>query len=206
MKKTRKAFKVWKKSEKIRQNPPLLEKKNEEKENSVQSVGFSRDADPDPHYVWKLGTDHYPDPSFKYRLKNLKKCSNRLIFHTVWLVVCKLMRIRIQIQIITLMRMRIKLITLMRIRIRIQLITLMWIRIRVLPFNLMRIQYGSTTLAVATSIRSRFQLCWGGGGGRGWKAQILVKVISCPYLSLSLTAALCVSIKYTERLSIVLLD
>jgi hypothetical protein len=44
------------------------------------------------------------------------------IFHTFWLVICKLMRIRIQIQLITLMRIRIQLITLMRIRI--QLITL----------------------------------------------------------------------------------
>ncbi len=37
------------------------------------------------------------------------QCSNRLIFHTFWLVICKMMRIRI--------RFRIQLITLLRIRI-----------------------------------------------------------------------------------------
>jgi hypothetical protein len=39
----------------------------------------------------------------------LKKCSNRLIFHTFWLVVCKLTKIRnrFPIQLITLMRIRI---------------------------------------------------------------------------------------------------
>ncbi len=68
-----------------------------------------------------------------------KMCSNRLIFHTFWLAICKLMRIPIQ------------LITLMRIRI--QLITLMRIRIRILPFNLMRIWIRNT----------------GGGGGGGVK-------------------------------------
>jgi hypothetical protein len=52
-----------------------------------------------------------------------KKCSNRLIFHTFWLVICKRMRIRILFIIL--------------MWIRIQLITLM--RIRSLPFNLMRI-------------------------------------------------------------------
>jgi hypothetical protein len=74
----------------------------------------------------------------KKRLEPLKKCSNRLIVHTFWLVICKMMRIRIRFgtQLITLMRIRIRfrtqLITLMRIRIRIrtQLITLMRIRIR----------------------------------------------------------------------------
>ncbi len=45
----------------------------------------------------------------KLRLKPLEKCQNRLIFNTFWLVICKLMRIRI--------RFRIQLITLMRIRI-----------------------------------------------------------------------------------------
>jgi hypothetical protein len=39
----------------------------------------------------------------KKRLKPLKKCSNRLICHTFWLFICKLMRIRF----FTLMRMRI---------------------------------------------------------------------------------------------------
>jgi hypothetical protein len=51
-----------------------------------------------------------------------------LIFLTFWLVICKLMRIRIQ------------LITL----IRIQLTTLMRIRIQILPFNLMRIRNHNT--------------------------------------------------------------
>jgi hypothetical protein len=46
-----------------------------------------------------------------------------LIFHTFWLVICKVMRIRIQTQLFTLTRIRIQLITL--IRIRIQLITLL---------------------------------------------------------------------------------
>ncbi len=55
--------------------------------------------------------------SYKYRLTNLKKCSNRLIFHTFWLFICELTRIWIQIL----------------------LITLMQIRIRILPFSLMRI-------------------------------------------------------------------
>jgi hypothetical protein len=40
--------------------------------------------------------------------QNLKKCSNRLIFHTFWLVICKLIRIRIRIQFITLMLLRIR--------------------------------------------------------------------------------------------------
>ncbi len=51
----------------------------------------------------------------KYRIKTLKKCSNELIKHTFWLVICKLMRIRIQ------------------------LVTLM--RIQILPFKLMRIHW-----------------------------------------------------------------
>ncbi len=34
----------------------------------------------------------------------MKKSSNRLLFHTFWLVICELMRIRIRIQLITLMR------------------------------------------------------------------------------------------------------
>ncbi len=50
-------------------------------------------------------------------IPTLNKCSNPLIFHTFWLVTCKLMRILIRIQPITLMRIRIQLITLIRIRI-----------------------------------------------------------------------------------------
>jgi hypothetical protein len=56
----------------------------------------------------------------KKKLQTLKKCSDRLIFHTFWLLSCKLMWIRIWIPI--------------------QLINLMTIQIRILSFNLMRIQ------------------------------------------------------------------
>ncbi len=38
-----------------------------------------------------------PDPSFQITAENLKKCSNRLIFHLIWLFTFKLMRIRIQL-------------------------------------------------------------------------------------------------------------
>jgi hypothetical protein len=83
------------------------------------------DADPDP--IFHFDVDPNPDPSFRRkRLETLKKCSNMISFRTFWLVIGKLMRIRIQ------------LITLMRIRI--QLITLMPIRIRIIPFDLMRIR------------------------------------------------------------------
>ncbi len=57
-------------------------------------------------------------PASKWRLKTLKKYSNMLIFHTFWLVICKLMWFRIRIKLKTLMR----------------------IRIRILPFYLKRIQ------------------------------------------------------------------
>jgi hypothetical protein len=79
------------------------------------------DADPDPAFHF----DADPYPSFLIK----KKCSNRLILLTFWLVICKLMRIRIQ------------LITL----IRIQLTTLMRIRIQILLFNLMRIRNHNTS-------------------------------------------------------------
>ncbi len=72
-----------------------------------------------------LCTFHFdadPDPSFPIKAQNLEKCKNRLLFHTFWLVICKLMRIRIRIQAITLMR----------------------IRIRTLPFHLMRIRIHTT--------------------------------------------------------------
>ncbi len=39
--------------------------------------------------------------SNKRGLKPLKKCLNRLIFHTFWLDICKLIRIRFRIQLIT---------------------------------------------------------------------------------------------------------
>jgi hypothetical protein len=38
-----------------------------------------------------------PDPSFQITAENLKKGSNRLIFHLFWLFTFKLMRIRIQL-------------------------------------------------------------------------------------------------------------
>jgi hypothetical protein len=55
--------------------------------------------------------------AFKQRLKTMKKCSNRLIFHALLLFICKLMQIRIQIRIqfIILMRIRILLFNLMQI-------------------------------------------------------------------------------------------
>jgi hypothetical protein len=69
------------------------------------------DPDADPVLTFRLDADPDPDPSFHIVqvLEPLKNCSNRLIFHTFWLVICKLMRIwiRFQIQPITLMRIRI---------------------------------------------------------------------------------------------------
>jgi hypothetical protein len=54
------------------------------------------DADPDPTFHPDADPDPDPDPypSFK---KRLKKGLNRLISHTFWLDICKLMRIRIQL-------------------------------------------------------------------------------------------------------------
>ncbi len=61
-----------------------------------------------------------PDPSSQIKIqKTLKKCSSRLIFHTFWLFICKLMRMRIRIQLITLMRNRIRLLFSNSMRIRI---------------------------------------------------------------------------------------
>ncbi len=62
----------------------------------------------DLHHV---DADPGPAPSFQIKAQTLeKKCSNRLIFQTFWLLICKLMRIRIrfQIQLITVMRIRIQ--------------------------------------------------------------------------------------------------
>ncbi len=59
---------------------------------------FLIDADPDPTFYPDADPD--PDPSFKKRLKLLKKCQNRLMFYTFWLDICKLMRIRFRIQLI----------------------------------------------------------------------------------------------------------
>ncbi len=87
-------------------------------------------ADPHPDPACQFDAD--PDSSFQIKAQNFEKCLKRLVFHTFWLVVCKLMRIRtrIRIQLITLMLIRIQLITLMRF----------WI----LLFNLMRIRNRNT--------------------------------------------------------------
>jgi hypothetical protein len=69
------------------------------------------DEDPEPTFHFNADPDQ--EPSIQIKAQTLKKCSIRLIFLTFWLVICQLMRIRIQ------------------------LITLMWTLI--LPLNLMRI-------------------------------------------------------------------
>jgi hypothetical protein len=62
------------------------------------------DADPDPDPTFHFDPD--PDPGFQIKAENLEKVlKNRLIFHTFWLVICKWMRIRIQL--VTLMRIQI---------------------------------------------------------------------------------------------------
>jgi hypothetical protein len=78
------------------------------------TVPTSRVVDPDPDPAFHFDANLDPDSNFQIQA-HLKKCSNRLIFHTFWLVIYQLMRMRIQ------------------------LIILMRIRIRILPFNLMRI-------------------------------------------------------------------
>ncbi len=70
---------------------------------------FDADADPDP--TFHFDADPYPDPDPSIQIKGpktLKKCSNKFIFHTFWLVICKLMWIRSRP--ITLMRILIHLI------------------------------------------------------------------------------------------------
>jgi hypothetical protein len=59
----------------------------------IKLFDLDADADPDPTF--------HPDAvgsqtgySFQIRLKALKKCSNRRIFHTFRIVICKLIRIR----------------------------------------------------------------------------------------------------------------
>jgi hypothetical protein len=56
---------------------------------------FLSDVDPDPNFQPDADSDPDPDPRFGKSLKHLKKCPNRLIFHTFWLDICNLMRIRI---------------------------------------------------------------------------------------------------------------
>jgi hypothetical protein len=61
---------------------------------------FYPDADLDPNFHPDADADPDPDPSFQKRLKPLKKCQNRLIFHKFWPVICKLInRIRIRFRI-----------------------------------------------------------------------------------------------------------
>ncbi len=48
------------------------------------------------------------DPSFQIKAQTLEKVLNWVIFHTLWLVICKLMRTRFWIQLITLMWIRIR--------------------------------------------------------------------------------------------------
>ncbi len=76
--------------------------------------GFLFDVGPDldPNFH----SDQDPDPSLQIKAQTHEKCLNRLIFHTFWLVICKLMRIRIQF--ITSMQIRTLIFYLMRIRMR----------------------------------------------------------------------------------------
>ncbi len=62
-----------------------------------QHSNFHPDADP--------GLD--PDPSFQIKAQTIEKVLNMLIFHTFWLVICKLMRIRFRIKLMTMMWIRI---------------------------------------------------------------------------------------------------
>jgi hypothetical protein len=55
---------------------------------------FDEDADLDPNFQFDAVPDPDPNPSLQIKAQNLKKFKNRLIFHTFWLVICKLMRIR----------------------------------------------------------------------------------------------------------------
>jgi hypothetical protein len=75
---------------------------------------FDADLDPTFHF------DADPDPGFQVKAQHLEKCSNRLIFHTIWPV---------RIQLIILMRMR--------------------IRIRILPLNLIRIRVRNTGVFIS---------------------------------------------------------
>jgi hypothetical protein len=72
------------------------------------------DADPDP--TFPFDADPNAVPSFQAKAQNLERCSSTLLFHTFWLFICKLMRIRNRIQLITFRRIRILHLNLMRIR------------------------------------------------------------------------------------------
>ncbi len=51
------------------------------------------DAEPDQNPTFHFDAEPDPDLSFQIKAQNHDKCSNRLIFHTFWLVISKLMRI-----------------------------------------------------------------------------------------------------------------
>ncbi len=74
----------------------------------IWCVSTSVDPDPDFYLMrmrmqiqFRLFTRMHPDPSFQIKAQTLKIVLNRLKFHTFWLVICKLMRIRFLIQLIT---------------------------------------------------------------------------------------------------------
>ncbi len=63
--------------------------------------GLLFDADADPYSTFHLDADPDPDsdpaPSFQVKAQTLEKVLNRLlVLQTFWLVICKLMRIRIR--------------------------------------------------------------------------------------------------------------
>jgi hypothetical protein len=62
------------------------------------------DPNPDPTFHPDADPDPDPDPCFQIKAQTFEMCPNRLIFHTFWFVICKLMRIqaRFRIQLITL--------------------------------------------------------------------------------------------------------
>ncbi len=76
-------------------------------EDPDPSYHFDADLDPawhfdaDPEHTFHFDADPNPDPnpdpdlSYQVKAQTLKKCPNRLVFHTFWLVICELMRIRI---------------------------------------------------------------------------------------------------------------
>ncbi len=64
---------------------------------------FVLDADVDPAFH----PDDDPDPTFQIKAQTHEKCSNRLVFDTFWLGLCKSMWIPIRIQLIALMLVRI---------------------------------------------------------------------------------------------------
>jgi hypothetical protein len=72
--------------------------------------GFLFDAGPNLDSTFH--SDQDPNPTLQIMAQTYEKCSNRLIFHRFWLVICKLLQIRIQL--ITSMQIRILIFYLMR--------------------------------------------------------------------------------------------